>query len=153
MVQTGFPSNSPFTGRSDSDIRRQMTLDGCHLEGAHLHHKTALPPSLPQPTPLWRASPCPFLYLHTVKWKPKGSLESWLGVFCWGKLVKVRLAEVDTGERLRQTHKGMLCWNRHRRKDVLLKQTCERTGDMMKDFSLTTHMYWSTLYCIVVRTV
>jgi hypothetical protein len=28
-------------------------------------------------------------------------------VFCWGKYVKEHLAEVDTGERLMQTHKGM----------------------------------------------
>jgi len=36
---------------------------------------------------------------------------------------------VDTGERLRQTHEGMLRWSRHRREDVLLKQARERTGD------------------------
>ena len=41
-----------------------------------------------------------------LKWKLKGSLESRLGL-CWGKHVKECLAEVDTGERLRQTHEGM----------------------------------------------
>lgn len=30
---------------------------------------------------------------------------------------------------LRQTGEGMFCWSRHRRKDVLLKQACERTQD------------------------
>ena len=57
------------------------------------------------------------------------SLESqlcWM-VFCWGKHVKKCFPEVDTGERLRQTHEGMFCWSRHRRKDVLLKQACGRT--------------------------
>ena len=43
----------------------------------------------------------------SVKWKLKGSLESqlcWM-VFCWGKHVKECFPEVDTGERLGQTHK------------------------------------------------
>ena len=48
-------------------------------------------------------------------WKLKGSLESrlderklcWM-VFCWGKHVNDCVPEVDTGERLRQTHEGMV---------------------------------------------
>lgn len=37
--------------------------------------------------------------------------------------------EVNTGERLRQTHEGTFGGSRHRRKDVLIKQACERTCD------------------------
>ena len=36
---------------------------------------------------------------------------------------------VDTGKRLRQTREGRFRRNRHRRKDVLLKQARERTHD------------------------
>jgi hypothetical protein len=32
-------------------------------------------------------------------------------------------------ERLRQAYEGMFSWSRHRRKDVLLKQACERIRD------------------------
>ena len=42
-----------------------------------------------------------------MAWKLKGSLERqlcWM-VFCWGKHVKECFPEVDTGERLGQTHK------------------------------------------------
>ena len=43
-----------------------------------------------------------------IKGKPKGSLESqlyWVE-FCWGKHTKECFSEVDTGERLKQTHEG-----------------------------------------------
>jgi hypothetical protein len=50
-------------------------------------------------------------------------------VFCWGKYVKERLAEGDTGERLRQKRGGTFCRSRHRKEDVLLKQARERTSD------------------------
>ena len=50
-------------------------------------------------------------------------------VFCWGIHLKQSFPEVDTDERLRQTCEGMFHRSRHRRKDVLLKQTCERTCD------------------------
>jgi hypothetical protein len=41
-----------------------------------------------------------------MKWKLKGSLETqlWWIVFYWGKHMKERFPEVDTCERLRQTH-------------------------------------------------
>ena len=38
-----------------------------------------------------------------MKWKLKGSLESWLDGVCSGKHVKEPFAAVDTGERLKQT--------------------------------------------------
>ena len=46
----------------------------------------------------------------SLKLKLVCSLESifWM-LFCLGKHGKDHLAEVDTGERLRQTYKGMLC--------------------------------------------
>ena len=65
---------------------------------------------------------------------------SWM-VFCWGKHVKERLAQVDTGERLRQTHEKTLGWSRHKWKDVLLKQAHERTH-------ATTRMHWYALHCV-----
>jgi hypothetical protein len=37
--------------------------------------------------------------------------------------------EVDIGERLRQAHEGTFHLSRHRREDVLLKQTGESTCD------------------------
>jgi hypothetical protein len=43
--------------------------------------------------------------------------------------VKECFPEVDTGERLRQTHEGRFCWSRHGREDVLLKQARERPRD------------------------
>jgi len=66
-----------------------------------------------------------------MKWKVKGPLESQLCgmVFRWGKHEKESFPEVDTGERLGQTREGAFSWSRHRRKDVLLKQACERTRD------------------------
>jgi len=63
--------------------------------------------------------------------KLKGSLERrlcWM-VFCWGKHVKECFPEVHTGESQRQTHEGMFRQSRHRRKNVLLEQACERTCD------------------------
>ena len=47
--------------------------------------------------------------MGALNWELKGSFESqlcWM-VFCWGKLVKECFPEVNTGERLRQTHEGM----------------------------------------------
>jgi hypothetical protein len=48
-------------------------------------------------------------------------------VFCWGIHLKQSFPEVDTDERIRQTGEGTFSRSRHRRKDVLLKQACERT--------------------------
>ena len=69
--------------------------------------------------------------MRDVKWKLLLSVESqlcWM-VFCWSKHVKECFPEVDTGERLRQTPEGTFHCGRHRREDVLLRQTCERTPD------------------------
>ena len=60
--------------------------------------------------------------------------------------MKEYFPEEDTGEKLRQTHEGTFHWRRHRREDVLLKQARER--HVMKDSSLTTHMYWSALHWV-----
>jgi hypothetical protein len=62
-------------------------------------------------------------------------------VFCWGKHVKECFPEVDTGERLRQTPEGTFHCGRHRKEDVLIKQTCEK--HKIKDSLLMIHMYWS----------
>jgi hypothetical protein len=73
-----------------------------------------------------------FLPCHRpMKWKLQGSLESRLCqmVFCCGKHVKERFPEVDTGERLRQTHEGTFPTGDIKRKDVLLKQAQERTRE------------------------
>ena len=48
------------------------------------------------------------------------------------------------GVLLKQTGEGTFCWSRHKWKDVLLKQACGR--HMMRDSSLTTHMYWFALH-------
>ena len=45
--------------------------------------------------------------------------------FCWRKDVKKSFPEVYTGKGLKQSHEGTF----HRRVDVLLKQTHERTHD------------------------
>ena len=51
-------------------------------------------------------------------------------VFCWGKHVKDCLTEADIGDRL-------FCQSKH------------MEGHGMKDSLLMTHMYWSTLHCVV----
>ena len=43
--------------------------------------------------------------------------------------MKECLAKVGASERPRQPQEGMFHCSRHRRKDVLLKQACERTRD------------------------
>jgi hypothetical protein len=64
-------------------------------------------------------------------------------VFCWGKHVKECFPEVDTGERIRQTHEGTFHWSRHRRENALLKQARERTHDegfVTKDTHVLVHL-------------
>ena len=66
-----------------------------------------------------------------VKWKLKVALESqlcWM-LFYWGEHVKDYFHEMDRGERLRQACEGMFYGSQHRREDVLLQQTRERTYD------------------------
>ena len=53
---------------------------------------------------------------------------------------------VDTGKRLRQTREGRFRRNRHRRKDVLLKQARERTYNE-GCFANNTHV----LVCLTLR--
>jgi hypothetical protein len=61
-----------------------------------------------------------------------------------------------------QTHEGVFSWSGHRWKtkaeswgNVLLKQTQEKgcsanmKEHVIKDSLLTTHIYWSTLHCVV----
>ena len=66
-----------------------------------------------------------------MKLKLKGSLESRLYrmMLCWGKHVKECFPEVDTDERLRQTRERTFHRSRHRRENVVLKQTHERKRD------------------------
>jgi hypothetical protein len=83
-----------------------------------------------------------------LMWKLKGSLENqlcWM-VFCWGK----HFAEADTGEKLRQTCEGTFGWSRHRWKDVLLKQACERTRDEGV-FANNTHGLFCLTLCGLYR--
>jgi hypothetical protein len=61
--------------------------------------------------------------------------------------VKERLAEVNTGERLRHTREGKFSRSRYRRRVVPLKQACERTCD--EGFFTMTCMCWSALHCVV----
>jgi hypothetical protein len=84
-----------------------------------------------------------------MKWKLKGSLESQLCgmLFCWGKHMKKHLAEVDTGERLRQTHEGT--FNKQTPETGCSAKSKHVKGHMMKDSSLTTGMHWSALHCVV----
>ena len=48
--------------------------------------------------------------------------------FAWANIEGV-FPEVNTGERLRQTHEGTFDWSRRRRKCVLIIQAHERTSD------------------------
>jgi hypothetical protein len=74
-----------------------------------------------------------------LKWNLRALWKVGWMVFCWGKHMKECLAEVDTGERLRQTHEGRFHWSRHSREDILLKQAHERTHDK-GFFANSTHV-------------
>ena len=51
----------------------------------------------------------------------------------------------------------MFCWSRHRREDVLLKQTHESCGEIRKNINMTTQtvwwklLHWFTLHCATCR--
>jgi hypothetical protein len=68
-------------------------------------------------------------------------------VFCWDQQVEEHLAELDKGERLKQTCKATFYWSSHRRKDVLLKQEHESTRDE-GFFANNTHVIILLTLCI-----
>ena len=64
--------------------------------------------------------------------------------------MKECLAKVGASERPRQPQEGMFHCSRHRRKDVLLKQACERTRDEGV-FANNTHGLFCLTLCGLYR--